>query len=182
MTPTQTKRQIHRGPARRGAAGAALLALAVLPCSSLSASDATHAFLKCMELTDDPARLACYDRLAAELVELGLPAEAAAAAPAAAARQAAPQAAPAPEQQFGLQERADADIESVTAMVVGGFNGWDGKTRFELDNGQVWEQSAPGRFGYGGPDRAVVIRRGMLNSFLLSPEGLNRSVRVQRIK
>lgn len=188
MTTHQQKQDsdhhVHGSPRAHACKGtiAALAAFISLTSSSVSADDAMRGFVKCLQMQDDQARLACYDRLATEVVELGLPADGAAAAAAAApqattARQAP---APAPEQEFGLQERAD--VESITARVVGGFQGWDGKTRFELDNGQVWEQSAPGRFGYRGPDRAVVIRRGMLNSFLLSPEGLNRNVRVLRVE
>lgn len=31
--------------------------------------------------------------------------------------------------------------ERITAILVGPFTGWDGKTLFNLDNGQVWRQS-----------------------------------------
>jgi hypothetical protein len=84
---------------------------------------------------------------------------------------------------FGLeQEKAQQALQSVTANVVGGFQGWSGETVFELDNGQVWEQAGSGRYEYSGEDRAVVIERGFLGSFSLKPEGLNRTVRVKRIK
>jgi hypothetical protein len=151
------------------------------------AEEATRGFIKCLELRDPQARLACYDRMAVAVVELGLalpgspgtaaPATAAAAAPAAAAATA-----PEPEQEFGLeQERAQA-IDSVRAGVVGGFQGWSGDTVFELDNGQVWQQTGSERYEYSGEDRAVVITRGFLGSFSLQAEGLNRTVRVKRIK
>lgn len=74
------------------------------------------------------------------------------------------------------------ELSSIRARVVGGFRGWSGNTRFELDNGQVWVQANTGRFDYGGADREVVIRRGFFDSFILSPEGLNRTVRVRRIE
>jgi hypothetical protein len=84
---------------------------------------------------------------------------------------------------FGLeQEKAQQALEAITAKVVGGFRGWTGETVFELDNGQVWEQAGSGRYEYSGEDRAVVIERGFLNSFSLKPQGLNRTVRVKRIK
>ena len=183
-------------------------ALALLASGGALADDATRAFLKCMELRDDAARLACYDRLAGEWVELGAPGlrSAPAAAvpsaavpggppaavpgmpPAAAAPRSAGEAAtesrpPMAEEHFGMESRAVGEtLDSISAYVVGGFRGWSGNTRFELSNGQVWEQAAAGRFDYGAADRAVSIRRGALGSFWLSPEGLNRSVRVRRVR
>jgi hypothetical protein len=194
-------------------------ALALLASGSALADDATRAFLKCMELRDDAARLACYDRLAGEWVELGAPGlrSAPGAAPAgalppaavpgsppaalpgtppaavgAATAPAAPRSAgdtatearaPMAEEYFGMESRAVGEtLDSISAYVVGGFQGWSGNTQFELSNGQVWEQAVSGRFEYGGADREVTIRRGAFGSFLLSPEGLNRNVRVRRVR
>jgi len=198
---------------RATAVMAALLAL--LAASGAAADDATRAFLKCMELRDDAARLACYDRLAGEWVELGAPAlrsapattlppaavpgapspatpatppAAASAAPVPAAPRSAGEAAtearaPVAEEYFGMESRAVGEtLDSISAYVVGGFRGWSGNTQFELSNGQVWEQAVSGRFEYGGADREVTIRRGAFGSFLLSPEGLNRNVRVRRVR
>jgi hypothetical protein len=169
----------------RGIAGAALL---MLHAASAGAEEPLREFMKCLETGDDQARLACYDRLANTLVELGpdaalAPASAGVAAGAALSQSDEQAALPTPEEAFGNErvECKDA-IESITANVVGGFAGWDADTTFELDNGQVWQQSAPGRFSYGGPDRAVTIRRAAFGSFMLSPDGLNRTVRVKRIK
>jgi hypothetical protein len=185
--------------------------LALLASGGALADDATRALLKCMELRDDAARLGCYDRLAGEWVELGAPGlrsapvaapagalppaavpvsppAAASAAPALAAPRVAEEAAaeaPAPiaEEYFGMESRAVGEsLDSISAYVVGGFRGWSGNTRFELSNGQVWEQAASGRFDYGAADRAVTIRRGAFGSFMLSPEGLNRNVRVRRVR
>jgi hypothetical protein len=186
-------------------------ALALLASGGALADDATRAFLKCMELRDDAARLTCYDRLAGEWVELGAPElrsapgaapaaalppavvpgsppAAASAVPAPAAPRSADEAAtesrpPMAEEFFGMESRAVGEsLESISAYVVGGFRGWSGNTQFELSNGQVWEQAATGRFDYGAADRAVTIRRGAFGSFVLSPEGLNRTVRVRRVR
>jgi hypothetical protein len=197
--------QLHAaGACRRGArlAAAALVLAACLPGTvAAQDGDATRDFLKCMELGDPQARLACYDRLAVAVVELGLAASrkgsaavdgatgaatgaAAAATDAAAGSAAAVQPTPAanPEQDFGMARRADESVDSISAGVVGGFQGWSGSTRFELDNGQVWIQADSGRFDYSGEDRRVAIRRAAFGSFMLSPEGLNRSVRVRRVE
>lgn len=191
------------GARRRGArlATAALVLAACLPGTvAAQDTDPTRDFLKCMELSDPQARLACYDRLAVAVVELGLAASrkgsaamdgatgaatgAATAAGAAAGSAAAAQPTPAanPEQDFGMARRADESVDSISAGVVGGFQGWSGSTRFELDNGQVWIQADSGRFDYSGEDRRVAIRRAAFGSFMLSPEGLNRSVRVRRVE
>ena len=166
-------------------AGAALL---MLPAAHAGAEDPLREFMKCLETGDDQARLACYDRLAYALVELGPDAALAptASGVAAGATLAQPDeraALPTPEEAFGNErvEREDA-LESVTGYVVGGFAGWDADTTFALDNGQVWQQSTSGRFLYGGPDRPVTIRRAAFGSFMLSPDGLNRTIRVERIK
>lgn len=187
----------------RGLARSALAALAagllLAGGAATAADESTRAFLRCMELPDDTARLACYDRLAHEVVELGVPgtrraapASPAQGAPAAEAAEAADTAARAarsttpqttPEDEFGLpQPVAGAEVSAITARVVDGFTGWSGNTVFVLDNGQVWEQAGTGRYEYAGRDREVVISRAILGTFLLSPEGLNRSVRVRRVE
>jgi hypothetical protein len=178
-------RRVHPSP--RAPAGrrvvAAIAAIMTLASLSVSADDSMRAFVKCQEKQDDQARLACYDRLASALLELG---PAASLSPAVAGTRPEPPPAGAqaagPEAEFGAQQARDGALESITAKVIGGFAGWSGDTVFDLDNGQVWQQSNPGRFEYAGSDRAVTIRRAAFGSFLLSPEGLNRSIRVKRIK
>lgn len=177
--------------ARRGRAWLWLPMLLLLPGVQAQAAEgaenATRGFIKCLELRDPDARLACYDRMAVAVVELGLalpgssaPAVGAAVAAAAPADAAAP--APGPEQEFGLEEERAAAVDSVKAGVIGGFRGWSGDTVFELDNGQVWQQTEAGRYEYSGEDREVIITRGFLGSFSLQAEGLNRTVRVKRVK
>ena len=180
------KPESSRGAARSarvpGAIGA-LAAIITLTSLSVSAEDSMRGFLKCLETQDDQARLACYDRLAAALVELGPGAPASAAAPAARPEPEAGARATIAENEFGDEQGArDGAVDSIAANVIGGFAGWNADTVFELDNGQVWQQSMPGRFEYAGPDRPITIRRAALGSFLLFPEGLNRSIRVKRIK
>lgn len=174
-------------------AAAALLAAALVPgAGPAAAQEPTRAFMRCLEIADDEARLSCYDRLAREVVELGVPGvrsagpgAAATAGAATADAKATPEAAgsPAPEEAFGKPQKTPSDVlDSISANVVGGFAGWSGDTLFELDNGQVWKQTGTGRYEYSGRDRKVVIERALFGSFMLSPEGLNRSVRVQRVE
>lgn len=144
----------------------------------------------CAAIEDDVERLACFDRLTA------VTREAAPEAPAPVPRQAPAEASPpeasdvpaaaaeaAPPAEFGLEQRREAlGPDRLVARIVGAFQGWDGETVFELDNGQMWEQVGTQRFRYNGPDLEVEIRRASFGSFMLSPEGLNRRVRVRRIK
>ncbi len=175
---------------------ATLAATLMLQASSGAAENPMRGFLECLEMRDDQARLACYDRMAATLVELGpgavlspvgtdtRPGPAAAQAGAEASAQSGAQSASAgPEDAFGNEmNRQDGAIDSITAYVVGGFSGWEPGTVFRLDNGQAWELQGSARFAYGGPNRPVTIRRGAFGSFMLSPDGLNRSVRVRRVE
>lgn len=181
--------------ARSPAAPLLVAGVLALGAGPVAGEEATGAFMRCLEIQDDKARLACYDRLAREVVELGVPGArrtapaAAAAAGAASATAVDAQEAPAssgaraPEDAFGKPQKTPGDVlDSISANVVGGFSGWSGDTVFELDNGQVWEQSGMGRYEYAGEDRKVVIERALFGSFMLSPEGLNRSVRVRRLE
>lgn len=77
--------------------------------------------------------------------------------------------------------------EEVTGTVVsrfdGAFTGWDGKTRFNLENGQVWEQAEQGSLrGVNLDHPMVTIEPGLFGSWKLKVEGLNATTRVKRIK
>lgn len=154
------------------AAGAAILVL--IPAGAV-AGETVVRLLRCAEQSDDTQRLACYDRLAAQHREPAATGGGEATGPRVPEAEA--------EQWFGMESRAaTSGLSEVTANVVGGFTGWDGRTQFELDNGQVWVQTTADRFRHTGPDHPVVIRRAALGGFLLSPDGLNRSVRVRRVR
>ena len=168
------------------------------------------AFMKCARIANDVQRLSCYDRLATELIELGLsnmgqgPAAAPAGTPAQ-PQQGVAAAAPAPaspaepdvvtgggaaavaatEQGFGLErveEAQDTDVKKIQSRYVGEFTGWEGKTTFPLENGQVWQQIESGRMSWNASNPMITIKRGFMGSYMLSVEGVNKKVRVKRIK
>lgn len=154
------------------AAGAAVLVL--IPAGA-AAGETVERLLRCAEQSDAAQRLDCYDKLAAQYREPVATDGGEASEPRLSAADA--------EQWFGMESRAAASgLNEVTANVVGGFTGWDGRTQFELDNGQVWVQTTADRFRHTGADLPVVIRRAALGGFLLSPDGLKRSVRVRRVR
>ena len=87
------------------------------------------------------------------------------------------------ERLFG-NEQLD-NVREMTARIVGTFNGWDSKTRFELDNGQIWETvRSTSRFTPLRPleNPEVTIKRGAFNSYRLQVEGYNRWAQVIRIE
>jgi len=185
---------------------AALMASA--PAPAAESDSAASAFMKCARIASDGQRLLCYDRLATELIELGLsargglpqspapaaapPASGAAEAPAAAAQD-APAATSEAEKTasgsssdyFGSERVEDGpgnDVDRIQSRYVGEFTGWDGKTIFELENGQVWQQVGSGRMTYKATNPMITIKRAFMGSYLLKVEGRNKSVRVKRIK
>lgn len=83
---------------------------------------------------------------------------------------------------FGLeQEIVDGDQKALRARIVGEFTGWDGKTLFKLDNGQVWRQSTSGVYRYKSTDPEVVIEKGLVGYKLRLVE-TKRSISVRRVK
>jgi len=89
-------------------------------------------------------------------------------------------------QQFG-QEQLDQPIPADTptqikSKLVGEFRGWDGKTVFRLDNGQVWRQRVGGK--YRSPRRTnpeVIVEKGRFGYYLKIVES-GRTVAVKRVR
>lgn len=77
------------------------------------------------------------------------------------------------------EERAPDQIES---RIVGEFSGWSGRTRFRLENGQVWQQAENDTYYWREDNPEVVIRKGVFGSYKLRIRGQNRWVRVRRIE
>ncbi len=67
------------------------------------------------------------------------------------------------------------------AKVVPTFIGWNGKTVFRLDNGQVWQQRMAGRMRYDGSDSTVIITQNFMGKFIMEHEASGRSIGVKRI-
>lgn len=158
----------------------------------------------CSDIKDDGERLACYDATdkISTTVPEAPPAQDALPAPAALPpAPSAPVETPKPEpeadvqsapnqtitkvaseapEDFGKEKPLDAPREYIEASIVkitspGGVN------HFWLDNGQVWRENGYGRKRYK-EGRKVTITEGVLNSYDLEMEGLNKIIKVKRVR
>ena len=74
------------------------------------------------------------------------------------------------------------EYETVETRIVGEFRGWEGRTRFRLENGQVWRQT--GGENYSTPPVSgprAWIEPGALGAFFLRIEGVNPRVKVELV-
>lgn len=77
----------------------------------------------------------------------------------------------------------DTERSPIESRIVGNFTGWRGRTEFELENGQVWRQAAPGTFAIREIENPeVTISPGLISGWFLRVEGYNSRVRVERVR
>lgn len=122
-------------------------------------------------------------------------AEREAGAKAAAATTAANEAAPKPEAKpsgpgwlralVTLQETAEKPeaAEAIVTRLAGDYDGWTGKTVFNLENGQIWQQvSGSERVDDRRKAPVVKIYPGMLGAYWLEIEGVRERAKVKPVK
>jgi hypothetical protein len=69
----------------------------------------------------------------------------------------------------------------VDSHIVGNFDGWDGDTLFELDNGQIWQQVGPGVATHVAVrPRALIVRAGAVTK--LNVVGVESNVQVAQVR
>lgn len=137
------------------------MTLAAAAAGTAGAADLAADIARCRALADGAARLACYDALVP-------PAPAPAAAPAAG---------------FGLENRQPTPMsDTLESRLSGRFEGWGPKTRFRLDNGQVWQVIDGSSAATRLTDPKVRITRGSMGTFFMQFEGLNQQPRVRRVE
>ena len=165
------------------------LFLSLLISGSVLADDA--GILRCRNLSEAPARLACYDALVVPATDakrgVSKPAVQPETRPSPAATPmsspAVVAAAPQKIEQFGLENRVNPDtLDAIESYIPGRFEGWEAKSNIKLANGQVWQVSDDSSRYLTLNDPKVRIRRGALGTFYLEFEKTNYSPRVRRVQ
>ena len=76
----------------------------------------------------------------------------------------------------------ESEANEISSRIIGQFNGWDGDTEFNLENGQIWQQSGNGILKVSMNNPKVTIKKGVFGGFIFSVEGYNSKVKVKRVK
>jgi hypothetical protein len=77
---------------------------------------------------------------------------------------------------------AEKELE-IVARLDEDFEGWEGKTLFRLDNGQIWKQRNDGRYRYRGPAKpGVRIDKNWLGFYKMTLIDEDRSIGVTRVR
>ena len=86
--------------------------------------------------------------------------------------------------QFGNERIAQVEDETdqITSRILGEFKGWSGHTKFQLENGQVWQQSSEGLLIVRINNPTVTIKKSFFGTYNLNVEGVNSSIKVRRIQ
>lgn len=182
-------------------------ALALFFITASAQADIHQSLLDCKQLTDNSARLSCYDRLAATFgsqaasAGVAVPGAVApgtavlgAAVPGVAAPGASAPAAVVPtpatatpsaeviEADFGkTQSRPSDQVEQLQATVKSLSRNKMRKMLITLENGHIWRQTEDDSIQLKAGD-SVTIEKASFGSFLLSKTGTNRKVRVKRVE
>ena len=76
----------------------------------------------------------------------------------------------------------EAEYEDIQSRIDGAFNGWNGPTRFRLQNGQVWETNSMRSYNYSAVDPEVVITRNWLGIYRMRIVETGRAINVRRVE
>ncbi len=85
---------------------------------------------------------------------------------------------------FGNERIAQVEDETdqITSRILGEFKGWSGYTKFQLENGQIWQQSSEGLLILRINNPTVIIKKSFFGTYNLNVEGVNSTVKVRRIQ
>lgn len=72
--------------------------------------------------------------------------------------------------------------KKIESRLVGTFEGWYGETKFELENGQIWQQRIEERQKYTSRENPKVTIYRSIGGYRMRFEGYNQSCPVKRIK
>jgi len=85
---------------------------------------------------------------------------------------------------FGNERIAQVEDETnqITSRILGEFKGWSGYTKFQLENGQIWQQSSEGLLIVRMNNPTVIIKKSFFGTYNLNVEGVNSTIKVRRIQ
>lgn len=96
---------------------------------------------------------------------------------------------PTGEAAFGHEEKIVEEVtktrnipQEIHSRILGRFEGWSGKTVFNLENGQKWIQSESGELVVSVESPEVTIKKGLFGVFYLRIAGYGSTVKVKRLK
>jgi hypothetical protein len=173
----------------------ALVLLSAIAFSPFAAAQDASGGGSCRSISDNAARLHCYDSVFGAPAPQPMP-PIAAVAPTTSRPAVAPALQVRPEQ-FGSENLADrapqspsvpdappTELDSIRAAITSTSHTGYGNLVVYLDNGQVWRQveSDGSAAPLLKPKEVVVITRGMIAGYLLTVEGRGGSYYVKRVK
>ena len=172
--------------------------ICALGASSVQAETVAQAIEKCRNTDNSLKRLVCYDNVAKSLRQYeGADSELSQLPALTASRPAAPSSPRAvssneikqedgtnsAEKRFGIENRIDPSnrIDSLTVSIVDISEDQRGKQIIEFNDGSIWKQADRNTLKLK-KGQMVTIERGMLGAFFLGKEGVNKRMKVKRLK
>ena len=78
--------------------------------------------------------------------------------------------------------QVEDEVDQITSRILGEFKGWSGYTKFQLENGQIWQQSSEGLLIVRINNPTVIIKKSFFGTYNLNVEGVNSTIKVRRIQ
>lgn len=75
-----------------------------------------------------------------------------------------------------------ARSRTYSASVIGDFSGWQGKTIFRLDNGEIWRQKGTSKYRYRGSSQAVRLTQNWAGGWEMEVVSTGKRVLVKKIR
>lgn len=154
-----------------------LMTVAILSVSLQANAAIEPQLSQCSSITDNTARLHCYDKLAAEHASTA----ATVSAPAASTTHVAP--AKNTEDSFGLEAKRvpENSLDKLELEVVSTAEDPHGALKVTFTNGQIWKQTDGRKYTLKAGEK-VYIQKAALGSFLMGTPERNALVRVKRLQ
>ena len=165
-----------------------LVVVVILFPAQTNAASLNDAIKECSAIKRDLKRLACFDRLSGNVTDFAVEAmttqqQRARKTTSTQQAQVVDKVVNTPESDFGLSAKsASDDLDTIRSTIPGEFLGLRKDDEFTLANGQVWKVTGSNSLYHRSTNPEVVITKGVFGSFLMKVAGLNKTLRVKRIK